>query len=117
MLASVVVASLSYVQTKSRDTRRIEDMNQIQKALSLYYVDNNRFPISESAVTIDGTDTLSTELINSGAMPTVAGDPVGVIYTYTYQTNAAGTDYTLTFCLETDTIPNYTEGCNNTITP
>lgn len=117
MLAAVVLASLSHLQAKSRDTRRLEDMREIQKALGLYYIDNNHFPVSATALTIDGTDSMSTALVNAGAIPAVPGDPVSTAYAYTYQTNTGGTEFTLTFCLETDTIPNFAKGCTNSITP
>ncbi|MDP2649945.1 MAG: prepilin-type N-terminal cleavage/methylation domain-containing protein [bacterium] len=117
MLASIVLVALSTIQTKSRDTRRMEDIREIQKALSLYYVDNNQFPVATTAVVLDGTDAVSTALVSAGAIPAVPGDPVHPSMTYTYQTNTTGGSYTITFCLETDSIPNFAEGCGNTITP
>lgn len=117
MLAAVVFASLSHLQAKSRDARRMEDMREIQKALGLYYIDNNHFPVAATPITIDGTDTMSTALVDAGAMPSVPGDPVSTTYAYTYETNTGGTEFTLTFCLETDSIPNFAKGCTNTIAP
>lgn len=116
MLASIIFVAMSSIQAKSRDTRRMEDMRELQKALGLYYVGTNQFPNAASPVTIDGTDAVSTALISAGAISGVSGDPVHPTYSYTYESTGVAS-YTLTFCLETDTIPNYVEGCSNTISP
>jgi len=116
MLASVILVVFSGVQAKSRDTRRIEDVREMQKALSLYYVDGNRFPQAPSPVTITGSDAVSTALVNAGAIPAVSPDPVTPDFDYTYQATSSGF-YTITFCLETDSIPNFVEGCGNSVSP
>ncbi len=120
LLATVVIAGVQHMQTKSRDTRRVEDINQIAKALNLYYADNYKFPKAETEIEINGTtDALSLGLISAGAMPTLPSDPISPddTFKYWYQTNSLGTTYTLRFCLETDSIPDHTAGCNNTKTP
>ena len=120
LLASIVVAGVQHAQTKSRDVRRVEDMNQISKALNLYYTDHNKFPKSATEVVINGSsDALSSALISNNAMPVVPTDPLTPddTYKYWYQTNSIGTTYTLRFCLETDSIPNYSAGCTNTMRP
>ncbi len=116
MLASVVLATLTTMQTKSRDTRRLEDVNQLKNALSLYYIDNNGFPLESTAINIDGSDDLTSALVAAGAISAFAGDPNTPIYDYTYQSQGVAS-YTITFCLETDSIPNYSQGCGNTISP
>ncbi len=42
----IAVASMSYgsAQKKARDTRRIEDLKSIQKAMEMYYSNNNSYP-------------------------------------------------------------------------
>ncbi len=47
LLASVVLVSLNSSRVKARDARRLADMAQIQKALALYYDQNNRYPDSD----------------------------------------------------------------------
>lgn len=116
MLASVILVVLSGVQAKSRDTRRLEDVREIEKALSLYYIDGNRYPLAATPVTITGSDAISTALINAGAISAVSADPVTPEYDYTYQATTTGS-YVITFCLETDSIPNFSQGCANTTTP
>lgn len=44
LLSSIVLASLSTASRKSRDTRRIEDIKQIQTALALYFDTNKIYP-------------------------------------------------------------------------
>lgn len=44
LLASLVLAALTSARVKSRDTRRIEDIQEIRAALELYFHDNNRYP-------------------------------------------------------------------------
>ncbi len=49
ILASVTMASLISARVKARDTRRGEDVHQIQTALALYYTDCHRFPTTLTA--------------------------------------------------------------------
>ncbi len=117
LLASVIFASMTAVQKKGRDTRRMEDVNSIKKALELYQTSRNRYPKSETQITLTGTDTVSTALINDNVISKIPLDPLYPDYAYKYQTNALGTEFTITFCLEGNSVPGYSEGCNNTITP
>ncbi len=49
ILSSIVLASLNSARTKSRDTRRVSDIRQLQLALELYYDANtNKYPTSLS---------------------------------------------------------------------
>jgi len=116
MLASIISVAMSGIQAKSRDTRRLEDLREFQKALSLYYVDNNEFPATASPITLGGSDAITTALVSANAISGFEGDPVSPTFDYIYEiTNGAA--YTITFCLETNSIPRYAKGCSNTITP
>jgi prepilin-type N-terminal cleavage/methylation domain-containing protein len=44
ILSSVVLASLNTARLKSRDTRRIADLKQLQLALALFYDANTAYP-------------------------------------------------------------------------
>lgn len=46
LLSSVILASLSTARQKSRDARRLADLNQIALALELYYDTNRAYPIT-----------------------------------------------------------------------
>ena len=47
LLSSVVLASLNAARTKARDTMRISQLNEIKKALELYYFDRGYYPPSD----------------------------------------------------------------------
>jgi len=115
LLASIVIASLGSVQGKARDARRMADINSIQKALTIYMSDEGTYPIQTSSSTLTATSTAGALLISSGAISQIPADPL--TYSYDYSSNASGSTYTLEFCLETDTIEGYAEGCGNTVTP
>jgi general secretion pathway protein G len=115
LLASIVLASLSTVQAKARDTRRIEDVNQLQKALTLYSSDFGHYPIAAATTTLTSTSTVGSAIIASDAMSTMPRDPT--IFQYSYVSNADGSSYSINFCLETDTVRGYDEGCDNYVSP
>lgn len=50
MLASIVLVSLSPARAKARDARRKQDIAQIMRALEMYYIDNNSYPLSGGAI-------------------------------------------------------------------
>lgn len=47
LLASVVLVSLNNARKKARITKRVVDLKQIQKALELYYNENNGYPVAQ----------------------------------------------------------------------
>lgn len=118
LLTAVSMASFSMVKSRGRDARRMSDVNSIAKALASYVVTTGgAFPITTTPIAITGSDGFSTVLINSGVIDAVPHDPTSPTRDYTYQTNSTGSTFTIAFCLETDTIKNYAQGCGNTITP
>lgn len=117
LLASVIVASFGTAQAKARDARRMEDVSMLQKALALYQVTGATYPISMATTTLTGADSVSSALINAGAMATIPKDPLSPQYQYEYRTNNIGNTYTVSFCLETTSIRNYSEGCGNSVSP
>jgi len=44
ILAAIILANLGGIQGRARDAQRKSDFNAIQKALQLYYNDNNKYP-------------------------------------------------------------------------
>lgn len=121
MLSSVVLASLNSVRAKARDTRRIADLDQIRKALELYYLDNGAYPQAGSCpydsncYACSSQGTYTTTLANALApyIPTLPVDPVNTGgspwnaggYTYCYGNVGRYTyddQYDLTAQFETD---------------
>ena len=52
LLATVVTTSLSHARLKARDSKRKEDLAQLQKALEIYYNTNNRYPCTGDSGTV-----------------------------------------------------------------
>lgn len=98
----VAVASTSYgtAQKKARDSRRIEDMNTIQKAAEMYYGQNSYvYPATTDA------------FVSSALIQLWPSDPKGVGYTaYSY---SIGTTYCACAAVENTNSGNAT---NNTCT-
>ena len=115
LLASIVIASLSSVQSKARDAKRIEDVDQVRKALTIYSSDFGSYPIAAATTTLTSTSTVGSTIISSGAMSTMPKDPS--IYQYSYVSDASGSTYSINFCLETSSIRGYAQGCDNYISP
>jgi prepilin-type N-terminal cleavage/methylation domain-containing protein len=113
LILSVAIISISNTNAKKRDAIRIANMNEIFKALSLYQNEIQKYPIYTGNIT--GSDLMSTTLQNADTISKVPTDPLDS-YNYIY-TSANGTDFTLGFCLETNTIKGYSQGCGNTISP
>jgi len=116
ILAAIVIASLDVARAKARDARRLEDISSIQKALALYSTDHGLYPLAVSSTTITGSDTMSAALISAHAIPAIQRDIMSPAYEYMYSTNAAGTKYYLSFCLETAGVRGYSQGCGHVVT-
>ena len=117
MLFSIILASYSVIKQRNRDARRSADINQISRALALYFNDTRRYPVSVASTTLNGNDVVSTALKNAGSIPQVPADPVPGTYNYTYKTDASGLTYWISFCMETNSIKGYTADCSNTVSP
>jgi prepilin-type N-terminal cleavage/methylation domain-containing protein len=46
LLSTMTVYAVNVARSKARDTRRLADIKQIQKALDLYYLEHNTYPVS-----------------------------------------------------------------------
>lgn len=78
ILAAVVLASLSSSRVKARDTQRVAQLKEIEKALALYYTEYGQYP---DGAEIGGTqnwfsNTSIGELVTEGYMPVLPADPV-----------------------------------------
>jgi len=113
LLLATAIVSISNTNAKKRDAIRMMNMKEIFKALSLYINQTQKYPIYTGTIT--GSDTMSVALQNAGTISKVPTDPLAS-YNYTY-TSSGGTTFALGFCLETNTIKGYSQGCGNTISP
>ena len=121
IMLSLVLLSWREVQMRSRDTRRLSDIQALQKALAMYQVQYVNYPIQAEPVKIDGSDAASQTLIGERLLTAPVKDPLnkvssGVNYIYTYQ-STNGVSYLIKYCLETDSIPGKSQGCGNEAAP
>ncbi|MCH7882942.1 hypothetical protein IIA95_00820 [Patescibacteria group bacterium] len=114
-ILSIFFIFVESVRTRSRDTRREQDIKQLQTALNLYQANHRRFPICDPVNLID---RCLIPLVTEGAMPTLPTDPlhesVGICeaegsHVYCYK-SARGSSYDLYYNLETDTISGKSAG-------
>lgn len=66
LLSSVVLASLNKARAKGRDSKKLQDLNQLRNALELYYAQNKAYPITNASA-------LSTQLGNCAFTATSFG--------------------------------------------
>lgn len=102
VLSGLVVVNLAGVRERARDTQRKTELNEVKKALRLYYNDNNRYPAS---LTTWGDAFTSGGMTYMKQLPSDplydADDPDSPQYAY-YQSSCSGgtNDYRLVVALE-----------------
>jgi general secretion pathway protein G len=114
LLSTLAVVALNSARQKSRDSKRVADIKQIQTALELYFADAGYYPQTNSSeMGVIGTSLCSTGWVNTGCgtgttymglvpkAPTPADCAVAAdnTYIYTQTGSTAGAGYTITFCL------------------
>lgn len=117
MLTAVTMVLLTSVREKSRDAERMSELRQLRNALNIYVTQTGNFPVATDPVALSGEDIITSALISEDTIKAPAVDPRYPAYAYTYQSSADGSSFIVSFCLETNTIQGYNEGCNNFITP
>ena len=101
MLSSVVLASLNTARASSRDSRRIQDIQQVRTALELYYQENGRYPIQASWTgTSEGCYSGTSD--PDASIPGLAPDFIGQVpedpkpvggSCYLYRSDSGGANY------------------------
>jgi general secretion pathway protein G len=114
LLSTLAVVALNSARQKSRDSKRVADVKQIQTALELYFADNNRYPDmatntelgGSSANKLCGSGTFSGSCSGTTYMGLVPSKPTPNDGTcasadnrYMYESDSPNSTYTLTFCL------------------
>lgn len=127
LLTIVVMVNMKPSLAKSRDAKRIERVQDLQKALALSFATNKSYPIINNEVALSTTDPLNEKLIGNESINAPINDPrsgntslcgFGNTCNMYYKSNQSGTSYQIRFCLETDTVKDsYSKGCTNVITP
>lgn len=97
ILASLITGNFFTSLKKGRDAKRKTDLEQIQRALELYYEDKSVYPTSDGLIFNAAFTDLDSGKIYMAKVP---NDPIsGKNYEYV---SADGTDYKLFACLEND---------------
>lgn len=71
----LVVVNPAQIQAKSRDARRIQNLQTIQSAIELFRIDKGYYPQRENWQLLNGTDQLSRALITGGYLRSFPEDP------------------------------------------
>ena len=84
ILAAITIVAFNGIQDRARDTRRVQDMNSIVKALEVYKIQNGNYPAAVSTPNAGGWEvstngTTATNFINalvtSGVTSSIPVDP------------------------------------------
>lgn len=99
ILSSLITGNFITSLKKGRDTKRKSDLDQIQKALEMYYEDNNKYPlgIPFRGELCHPTGGCATQ----NYMFNIPQDPK-TGYTYFYETDGNGTYYKIYSYIEND---------------
>ncbi len=98
VLAALISGNFITSLKKGRDARRKADMEQIQRALEMYYEDKRAYPTPAAAPGFPFGSAFSDPVSTKIYMQKVPNDPIGVNYGYT----SDGTYYRMYSCLEND---------------
>ena len=100
ILSTLAIVALSDVRAKARDAKRVADVQQISKALDLYYADYGIYPTiitpGQAILSPDGSKTYMAAIPNN---PTPRNDNGCGNDNYTYAASSNNSDYALHFCL------------------
>lgn len=134
ILAAILFVSIgTQPLLRSRDAKRVSDLQNLRTALAIYYTDNNRYPSDTewrtSGAVPNFTPTYSPALPNdpnnntaSGAQctgytpnfPDAAASYAADDYGYRYARGTTDQTYVLQGCLEGDTNASLASDCDNT---
>lgn len=111
LLTALGFALFSEARTKSRDAKREKDVKTLQDALSIYVTNASTYPVTDTnGVYLTGSDAVSSTLLSAGALQATPLDPQNVgNFRYKYTSTDSFT-YTLTYYLETNSIPGKSAG-------
>ena len=102
LIAALSVIALGNARSKSRDAKRVSNIKQMQTALELFFNDQGKYPtaIEWNTGSLYATSTFGTTTYMERIPSFPTGGDCGV--SYNYLANSAGSDYSITYCLEGD---------------
>jgi len=117
IIVSISIGMFGTPRAKSRDARRLADMQEIRNALNLYVNDHMTYPNCPLTQLNGADDCLSTDLKTAGSIQAVPKDPqnsgscAGLpdspsasSYVYCYEAFNNATSFVLYYHLEVDSI-------------
>ncbi|MBI4132441.1 MAG: type II secretion system protein GspG [Candidatus Sungbacteria bacterium] len=106
LMTALGFALFSEARAKSRDAKRERDVKTLQDALSIYVTNAASYPTTDAGgVYLTGSDAVSAALVSAGAIQAIPLDPQNVGSFRYHYTSTDGFTYTLTYSLETNSIP------------
>ncbi len=100
ILSTLAIVALGGARQKARDSKRVADLNQVSKAMELYYSDNNDYPtIITPGQSLAYGSTTYMAVVPSNPTPRTDGSCENNNYSYTYTTG----DYSFATCLGSGT--------------
>ena len=80
LLSSIVLVSLQGARAKTRDARRLQEIDQLVKAIQMYYLEYDTYPgdADDGGVIISPKfdSDFKNDLVNAGLFGSVPGDPI-----------------------------------------
>lgn len=106
MLTALIVVNFNAARERARDVERKSDMDQIKKALRMYYNDYDGYPANDGSDNILGCGATGTAVCNWGGqwsagsanmvyMKILSNDPLAPDQRYRYQVKAVDQDFCL----------------------
>ncbi len=103
ILSTLAIVALGSARQKARDAKRVADINQISRALELYYADNNSYPsLITPGLPISFGSTTYLSIVPSNPTPRIDGGCPNANYSYGLSANT-NIGYMLGYCLGNDT--------------
>lgn len=99
ILASLLAGNFFTSLKKGRDARRKADLEQIRRALEIYYEDKHAYPTQAPGSGFVFNQEFSDQSTGKVYMKKVSTDPTG-LFGYKYESNSDGSYYKLYTCLE-----------------
>ncbi len=90
IIAGAMIPRVASRMAQARDTRRLQDVKNIQTAIERFYIDKGRYPLPNANATYGGWDVTHDgnfiqELMDTGYLSELASDPVNdETYHYRY---------------------------------
>lgn len=106
MLATIVTYSIFFVKARSRDSIRVADVSQFTKIMDLYLNETGAYPVSTTALCLDGSDLVITALQSANLTAANIKDPLFTDTTncYRYISDSDGKTFSVRYFLETSSV-------------